>query len=377
MRTSPYVFRQSLKWLTGGLLFIACLLPALSYAANKIVLVSNMKTPSQLAAAEGLVTALSQTFNPEQLSYPLDNGQTLEIELDLNRIPELTHNPDVLTLVCINSVACRLAADDAANKELLVISLTATSSQLTIADNMLRMAPSNISQANAIYKRLKEGVKTGRFAVVYEPDAYGADLYENFIFNYLNEKILEQETPHWVMGIALHDHLLLDASQKTVNAAKVLQTLATQSLDAVVYMGMDAGFLDLTDAARGGNAQVAARWYAGDGVEEIPTEKGFNGLEIIRLAGSGREGPGGIPRSASYFYAQDAGLFIAEVKKQYISQNATTRAQWLDIAKTVQILGRTGDKGFNVADPSQFFDVLIFKENGQTDSATISGASDY
>ena len=375
MHTSPHLLRQ---WMTVGLLLIASILPIAGYAANKIVLVSNMKTPSQLAAAEGLVTALSQTFNPEQFSYPLNNGHVLDIELDLNRIPDLTHNPDVLALVCINSVACRLAAEKQASKDLLVISLTATSSQLTVADNMLRMAPSNIRQANAIYKRLKDGIKTGRFAVVYEPDAYGADLYKNFVYSYLNDKILEQQdTPYWVMGIPLHDHLLLDSSQKRVTAAKVLQVLASQSLDAVVYLGMDRGFLDLTDAERGGNSKVATRWYAGDGVEEIPQEKGFNGLEIIRLFSSGREDSQGLIRSATYYHARDAGLFLAEVTKQYTSQNATTRTQLLDIAKTVRVIGRTGEKGFGLSDDAMFFDVLTYRENGETGTTTITGASDY
>jgi hypothetical protein len=346
-------------------------------AASKIVLVSNMKTTSQLAAAEGFLTGLSQTFNSEQFTYPLDNGHVVEIEPDLNRIPELTHDSDVLTLICINSVACRLATEELSNKDLLVISLTATSSELTLADNILRLAPSNISQAKAIYNRLKDGIKTGRFAMVYEPDAYGADLYENFIYSYLGEKLLGQESPHWVMGIPVHSYLNLDASQKGVTAVKALQVLATQPIDAVVYLGHDQGFLDLTDAKRGGNKQMAPRWYAGDGVEEIPQENAFDGLEMIRLLGSGREDPEGIVRSASYQYGYDAGLFLTEVRSQYASQNATTRTQMLEIAKTVQVIGRTGEKGFGLSDVAPLFNVVIYKEGGDPDYTTISGTSDH
>jgi len=43
----------------------------------------------------------------------------------------------------------------------------------------------------------------------------------------------------------------------------------------------------------------------------------------------------------------------------------------------VRVIGRTGEKGFGLSDDAMFFDVLTYKENGETGTTTITGASDY
>jgi len=355
------------RWMTGLCLAAVSLLPLTGQAAQKIILLADLNATTQQAAARGFLAALGQTFTVGQTQYPLGGGFSVDIETDLTALIAHSQDPEVLALACVTSVVCREATEMEAAKDLLVITLTATSSELGLGENLLRMAPSNATQANAIYSRLKAGIGTGRFAVVYEPDAYGADLYENFVYAYLGEVMLGNDPPHWIMGLPLHSRLNLHAAQKDVDAAKVLQILASQSLDAVVYLGNTESFLDLTDATRGGSTQAAARWYAGDAVSGLAAGKGFPQLEIISLFGSDRDEP------VQYYYGYDAAEFLVKAAIVYLEQGGSERINLLESAKTVTMVGKTGSKSVDSADTEALFTVLLHQTDGTVNTTTISG----
>lgn len=369
------------RWLIGAFLAIA-LLPAISQAAaNKIVLVTNDQT-----VIEGFITALGQTYDPSKVQYELmdsfandetyppslTSAYTIEIESDIDSTQALTQDPDVLALVCVASASCVPASDKSAGKDVLVISLTATSSQLMLGDNILRLAPSNAQQAGAIYKRLKEGVGNGRFAIAYEPNTYALDLYQNFILTYADKVLLSDTAPQLLMGLPLHTDLSLQSEQKPMDASRILDVLDGQALDAVIYLGMRKGFTDLTDSTLNGNAGVAPRWYASDAVHPLNDSNAFAGLEIITLFGAA-----GKDRGTRYYYAYDAGSFLLEAIKPYLIQDIKERTKLLEIAKTTSIYGSTGLKGFQQADQNSLFSVLIYDNNIDGASiTTTTGGSD-
>jgi hypothetical protein len=348
------------RWWLAGLLLAASLLPAASPAANKIVLVADTQSAGQQAAAEGFLAGLGLAFNPAPLQYPLGGGYAVEIETNPKNLIAQTQDANVLALLCVTSSACLPATEAGAAKDLLVIALAATSSYLLNDANVLRLAPSNVHQAYALYKRLKAGIGGGRFAVVYEPDVYGTDLYDNFIRGHLTNVLYQHPAPRWVMALPLHTHLPLAPGQKDLDAAKILRVLAGQSLDAVLYLGAAEGFLDLTDAARGGKAGVVPRWYASDAAALSP-DKGFAGLEIISLPGSQRA------------YGQDAAQFLIQAATQYLQQGGGERGKLLEIAKTVTSAGSTGAKGFEAVDSNPVFNALLYKAVGVTESVPVSG----
>lgn len=349
------------------LCLIASLSPLSSQAAQKIILLADTNSSTQQAAARGFLSVLGQEFNVTQKQYPLGEGYSVEIETNANNLVTLSQNSEVLALICTTSLMCLKATEANAAKDLLVISLTATSTDLSFGENIARMAPSNASQSRAIYKRLKEGIATGRFAVIYEPDAYGADLYENFIFSYVEDIVLGNTPPQWVAGLPLHSYLSLQTSQKDNNATKILNMFSNQKVDAVVYLGSTEGFLDLTDKTRGGNPNVATRWYAGDALSSLATEKAFTALEIIGLFGSGRDEP------TQYYYGYDAADFLVKVAVAYLQQGGGVRSKLLEIAKTVSITGKTGVKSFDSSDTNPLFTLMLYQSDGALDTTVISG----
>ena len=353
-----------LKIATGLIttLFISCFSFSV-FAANKIVSIGNAFTH------QGLLASLGVEYNPAILSYTLANGYIIEIENDLNGLNGRTQQQDVLAVVCQTSSNCAPALEESAAKDLLIIAVTASSTLLSEGHNIWRMAPSNKLQAKAIYAEMKAEIGQERFAVVYEPENYGLDLYVTVMGDYATNTVSQTAGPELVGAIPLHDNINLDASQKSVKADTVktlLGRFADTGVQAVAYLGFDDGFKALTDESVGGNPDVVEYWYTGDGVH-ASSVKAFPNLRLVEPyypSNSDEHVP------ANYYYAYDTGTLLLKTIAKLAESGLGTdpeRTAFMAIAKTIQLTAdeaKTGQKAFTTAEQQGVFTVHVYDSLG-------------
>ena len=299
-------------------------------------------------------------FDPAINSYSVAN-YIVEFEPDADKFAEVSHDPEVLAILCTKSTDCGRALKEDVAKDILVIALTATASELAQGQNILRLAPSNALQAQALHDLLKKDIGSeGSFAVVYEPNLYGLDLYKNFMARYQLERLYALSPPTLVGAFPIHTHLALQDSQKGLNASQVIEALASERLDGIVYMGYPEAFSDLTESS--GNREMASHWYSGDGIEPFDlVEKGFDNLKIMALYFVETEASS----EATYYYAYDAGKFMTAIVEGDFSQTVN-RADFLQKAKNTVLgvdIAKTGAKSFTSADTNASFIVRFLEES--------------
>lgn len=367
-----------------------------SFAANKIVLVGgNEATKAGLldGLGEGLTVPLNDpelppsatkpllSFDPAVNRYDLSydiSGQTvsyvIEFEDDAEQLVALSQDPEVVTILCTTSTVCGKALVTEAAKNVLIISLTATASELAQSENILRFAPSNALQATLLHDIMSYYfTPEQRYAVVYEPTLYGLDLYKNFISAHIHERLYGEAMPQFTFALPLHTYVTLQTAQKSIDASTILQTLRNANLDAVIYFGYIDGFRALADNNHGGQHDVTGYWFAGDGVQQaldLEVEK-FTNASVVGLfyaQNSNSDSP-------AYYYAYDAGQFLRVLQAQF-PQESTDRLACLEKAKAMVLPNsqtKTGTKSFTSADEESLF-FLHYLENGQkrTDIITVT-----
>ena len=335
---------------------IVMLLPLGSIVANKIVLIGSA---GQGESLKGFLASLELRSESNVNSYSIGN-YVVEIEPDAEKFTEVSQDSEVVAILCEKSAECSYALADSAAKDVLVITLTATAVELAQGQNILRLAPSNTLQAQAIHEPLSKDIGSqGRFAVVYEPSFYGLDLFKSFMATYMYERLYERSPPTMVATLPLHTDLDLQDSQKGVDATKIIGTLQSEQLDAIVYLGGAEGFLNLTN----NNREITTHWYASEAVSNIDlANEEFDNLKIIALffAENFRS------TDFHYYYGYDAGKFLSAIVDDDFSQTPpANRTEFLQIAKkTVLDLNsaKTGIKSFISADQEAFFFVRYLEE---------------
>lgn len=331
-------------------------------AANKIVSIAPDQ-PKYQEMHKGLLAAMGVKYESTRSSYDLGNGYVIEIEKDTSTLIEKTKQQDVIAVVCPNSSVCALALDEEAAKDLLVVTTTASSSSLKDGTNLLRLAPSNISQAKAIYQEITTDIGKQRFAVIYEPETYALDLYNNLVSEYFMNLFMEVKGPILAGAIPFHDYVNLDKTQKGVKASHVKSVLQQLDVDAVAYFGFSEGFSALTDTNVGGDPTVANRWYVGDAVYPVETDKGFAGLKVFGFY----QPNDGESTYNQYYYAYDAGKFLMKVIEKYGVTDNPERIKFLETAKNTELSedeAKTGRKTFETADQLGKFRVQMFDTEG-------------
>ncbi|MEM7017864.1 MAG: hypothetical protein AAF512_11070 [Pseudomonadota bacterium] len=366
--------------LTPLLLFMAIS----AQAQNSIVLLADPQSATHQKIVEGFVTSgLRQTYNANQTEYLLadsfGNDATLQaasagytfniVDSTAANTTALTQDANTLALICPDDNTCKPFASVDAASDLLLISVFSTLSDLRGKENMLHMTPDSEPQANALYSRIKETEDNSTFAVIYEPNAHGFDLYGNFMFTYNTDIFFDEEAPQLVMSLALHTYLDLQASQMGQDAQRILSVLNGESLDAVIYMGTQSGFLDLTDSSRNGDRTVATRWYASAANHPLDDANAFSGLEIVTFLGADND------EISAFYHASDAASFLLAGFKAFLVQTDTSRQKLLEVANTIEIFGRTGIKGFQQDEDGALFDVLLYGDDFATEGFEIDSAS--
>jgi hypothetical protein len=345
-----------LKMLVTGA-FIVCASSAM--AANKIVCITPDDKPKSQAIHEGLLAGMGVKYDSSVSSYDLGNGYVVEIQTDSSTLIAKTQQKEVIAVVCRTSSSCALALDEAAAKDLLVVATTATSSSLKVGSNLLRLSPSNIAQARAIYQEISTDIGKQRFAMVYEPETYALDLYNGLIAEYFFELFLGVNGPILAAAIPLHEYINLDDTQKSVRLSHVKSVLQQLDVEAVAYFGFSDGFAALTDTRVGGDPTVVNRWYVGDAVYPVEPDKGFAGLKVFGLY----QPKGDESVYNQYYYAYDAGKFLIKVIENYGVTDNPERAKFLEIAKNTELSddeAKTGRKTFETADEFGIFTVQMF-----------------
>jgi len=343
-----------------------------SLAAHKIVVLTSQASDSEKnqAVYQGLLSSFEQTYEEGTTTYSLSNGYDIEL---VNYVPgenplvAYSNDSEVIAILCRTSSDCALALDDSAAKDLLVITLTATSSKFADKDNIFRLAPSNAVQATAIYEHLKENKEIKRFGIIYEASTYAMDLYSAFLSQYFLDIINENQKPIFVGAFPINDFLNLSAVQTGDKAIieTTLQMLPQLNLDAVIFAGFKNSFEALT---KKGSHAIAQEWYAGDAL--FPLATGFSGLHVFSLYQPEHEDS----QYGQYYYSFDAGTLLQEVMKTYVTQFAEKtpqRDKFLEIAKETHIpveFSKTGRKSFTEADHVGHFNIQRYDEQGKPSS---------
>jgi hypothetical protein len=347
--------------------FIAC---TSAMAANKIVSITPDDKPKSQAIHEGLLAAMGVKYDSSVSSYDLGNGYVVEIEFDSSNLIARTQQDDVIAVVCRTSSSCALALEEEAAKDLLIVATTATSSSLSVGSNFLRLSPSNTAQAKAIYQEISTDISNQRFAMIYEPETYALDLYNGLIAEYFLDIFIGVKGPILAGAIPIHDYVNLDKTQKSVAVSQVKAVLQQLEVDTVAYFGFPDGFAALTDISMGGDPSLASRWYAGDAVYPVETDKGFAGLKVFGLY----QPKGDESVYNQYYYGYDAGQFLMKVVENYGVTDNPERAIFLETAKNTELShdeAKTGQKSFGTADESGKFTVQVFDTEGNVQSKEV------
>lgn len=380
----PYLLHQVL------LSLLLALMTCNSFAANKIVLVAGTdETKKGLLAGltEGLTQEIDDpnlppdavrpllSFDPAVNSYTLNN-YVIEFEDDADKLMDITQDSEVVAVLCKNSTVCGKALLEVASEDVLVIALTATSSELSFGTNILRLAPSNSLQASLLHEVINENLTPEqRYAIVYEPTLYGLDLYKNFISTQVQKRLRSDSMPQIAFALPLHTHLTLQPEQKFIDANRILSMLEKNKVDAVAYFGYLDGFRELADDKKGGKHNITDYWYAGDGIEELDLKaENFTNTSIVGLFYAQNDNSS----VATYYYAYDSGKFLRAIMEQgQFTQEKVDRTAFLEKAKTIVLPAnqtKTGAKSFTSADSESYFFIHYLNEEQQklTDIITVT-----
>jgi len=360
-----------------GIMLVGGLPSTAVIAANKIVLIAVEGSEGEgHALRKGFIKGLGLQFNPDISSYSLESGYLIEFEKFKkedeksekmrDKTLSLLEQEDVVTVICHHSVVCVHALEEDASKDVLVITITATSNELSKGRNLLRLAPANELQARAMYYGMAQEIGTKRLAIVYEPDAYAMDFYTTFLSDYFRDIIFQEEQkPTFVAAIPLFKW------GNTYNNIQVGEALCQQEVEVIAYFGYLEGFEKLINSTS--CLSMVAYWYASDAVFEYEDVDKLTPEQHLRIYGVWNKEVEKAECEAEcaypeYYYGYDAAKFLGKVIAQVPPPE--NRKEFLDFAeKTVldEDESLTGKKYFaskpdqsSSADQEGRFSVKIF-----------------
>jgi hypothetical protein len=285
-------------------------------------------------------------------------------EDDPKKFTEISNSKDNIGIVCRSSGDCSGVFEPETAKDLLVVSTTASSSNFSTAKNMLRLAPSNKLQTELLLSMISDGIPADKkYAVIYEVNEYGVDLYKNFISQYLSERVISKNSmPAIGISLPLHSYLDLTEEQKGINTDKVISLIKDQSVEGIVYIGLLEGFNALTDVTKGGDRTLAKKWYSVDGINDYKLkESNFKGLEFISLFYSATNDTSG----QNFYYGFDAGKFLQKILQDNQKPSRKTLLAKAKITVLDFDVTKTGAKSFTSADSSGLFFTHSLSDKGE------------
>lgn len=300
--------------------------------------------------------AKKTTYEYKNINFTFEDDPTF--------FSEISNKKENIGIICRSSRDCSSVLHLDTATDLLVISTTATSSHFSTAKNMLRLAPSNKFQAELLLSIIGSSLSVDKkYAIIYEVNDYGIDLYKHFISHYLSERAHSKDSmPTIGISLPLHSYLDLTEKQKGINTNQVISLLKGESVDAIVYLGLLEGFNALTDSTKGGDKTLAKKWYSADGISNFKLEEeNFKELEFISLFYSASRDNLG----QNFYYGFDAGKFLQKVLK---TNKKPTRKTLLSTAKITELAfdtSKTGAKSFTSADSSGMFFTHSLSDKGE------------
>lgn len=290
---------------------------------------------------------------------PNDNAGLSDLFFGNDKTPGYVGDPNVLALVTSTTAqTLALTYSRETDNPPLVISCTGTSTQLEVADNMLRVAPDNIAQGKLLAEALKDYALLKQQHIKYAVllNIAPATTIDSFdLYDQTLRRELEQFT-------ALAQSGGLDANSQAVLYAQLVGSFSYDGGSA----GMDAALAAIDKVrpdvvlhiGRGGdlpaliNKRPGFFWIGSDSSYAYETYQGKNAA-VISMSG----------RLEDYGY--DAGAFIKTVMGALSKDSSMSRQGLLAAARELGITytGRTGTKGFGVTTPAAF-DLLLPSAGG-------------
>jgi ABC-type branched-subunit amino acid transport system substrate-binding protein len=315
------------------------------------------------------------------------------------------NDPNTVAIVCMTSGQCSNAST---NTNVLVVSPTATSSTLASTatyPNMIQIAPSNKLQAKAIYQAMSDN-NVNKFAVAYDPNIYGEDLYSALFAEYASESYKKPVTaPKLLAAYAVYDGMFSSATNyRAVTAGAVMNSmrslvddglLNTGGNDVLVYLGDQAGFKALMAQVPTSSTVKLLKWYGGDSLYDTTPRTKLSIKDGIQQFSTFIMG---VPSTTAYqtnktnfnttyatnyanstpglytYLGYDTGLFVKKAIVSSLAQGGVSKANVLTQAKIVTVdnddKAVTGRKGLGETSKSGSFTIFNLSSDVQANNWT-------
>ncbi len=314
----------------------------------------------------GFQLALQEMLTKGKVSLAPIDIQGLDDKSLKARFDSARSYPEVISILTTSSPQTKLIVEEPGKRDILVVSATASSSQLLGIENLLLIAPSNFLQAKVIYQLLEKR-KINRFAILFADNIYSQDLFSLVHSHAMAGELRRGTTDN--MNQPLHFPALAGCFPVYNGHVPHHSLVQLSNIQTLLFLGFPKDFMTSLPLLKGYDYQ----WFASDALHDgqmLQKANELNGnLTVVTFGILNPEGNDyqnfvvlykkkyAVEPDVWAALGYDAGIFLKKTILKLESANQEiSRSNLLKAGREVTFTGLTGKKGFDLAHKEGVFD---------------------